>query len=162
MTCRPSSHIALRSQSGQMTVELATLIPVIVVVALIGYNVVRFAQACPLFDRVAREAVVSFGVSPPGEQSSANAAQEVRGAIRTNLASDSSEVEVSSQLVRGETGGDGRTFAVSPLLTTYTCVLRYRPWPLSLSIGGVEGGVPAYLTHERTLTVDRFRPGVVV
>ena len=54
MTCRPSSHIALRSQSGQMTVELATLIPVIVVVALIGYNVVRFAQACGLFDLVAR------------------------------------------------------------------------------------------------------------
>lgn len=61
MTCRPSSHIALRSQSGQMTVELATLIPVIVVVALIGYNVVRFAQACALFDRAAREAVVSLG-----------------------------------------------------------------------------------------------------
>ena len=58
--------------------------------------------------------------------------------------------------------GDGITFPLSPLLATYTCTLRYRPWPGSFVIAGVPFRPPVALTHERTLVVDRYRPGVVV
>ena len=46
-------------------------------------------------------------------------------------------------------------------LRTYRCVMRYRPWPSGLTIAGVELGAPAFLTHERVVTVDPWRSGVV-
>ena len=61
-----------------------------------------------------------------------------------------------------EAVGRGLTFPVSPLLTTYTCTLRYRPWPGSFVIAGVAFRPPVALRHTKTLVVDRFRPGVVV
>jgi len=39
-----------------MTVELAVLTPVVIVVALVAYNLMRFVGACAAFDRVARTA----------------------------------------------------------------------------------------------------------
>ena len=45
---------------------------------------------------------------------------------------------------------------------TYTCTMHYEPWPSSLSIAGVSLGAPAVLTHERAVTVDPWRPGVVM
>ena len=45
---------------------------------------------------------------------------------------------------------------------TYTCTMRYEPWPSSLSIAGVSLGAPAKLSHERAVTVDPWRPGVVM
>lgn len=60
-----------RSCSGQMTVELAVLVPVVIVVALTVFNLMRFVSACSAFDRIAADAVVSQGVSPKGETKAA-------------------------------------------------------------------------------------------
>ena len=56
-------------ESGQMTVELAAMLPVIIVVALIVYNLAKYAEVCSTFDRVSLDAAVSHGVSPSGSQS---------------------------------------------------------------------------------------------
>ena len=40
--------------------------------------------------------------------------------------------------------------------------MRYEPWPSSLSVAGVSLGAPAKLSHERAVTVDPWRPGVVM
>ena len=72
------------------------------------------------------------------------------------------EVSVGASGASAHSSGRGLRFPVSPLLTTYTCTLRYRPWPHSFVIAGVAFSPPVALTHERTLTVDRFKPGVVV
>ena len=150
------------SQGGQMVVELAVMIPVCIVVALIVYNLCRFVEACATFDRVALDAVVSQGISPPGEQSALASTGVVRSCIEDALAMTNCEVEVGVSGAEPVSLGRGLTFPVSPLLATYTCTLRYRPWPSSFVIAGVSMGAPFVLTHERTLTVDRFRPGVVV
>ena len=42
----------LGSQSGQMTVELAVLVPVVIMVALVVVNLMEFVDACAAFDRL--------------------------------------------------------------------------------------------------------------
>lgn len=151
-----------RSQRGQMVVELAVMIPVVIVVGLVVYNLGRFVEACATFDRVALDAVISQGVSPSGEQSALSSSGQVRACIEEALDMRSCEVSVAVSGAEPSATGHGLTFPVSPLLATYTCTLRYRPWPGSFVMAGVAFRPPVALTHVRTLTVDRYRPGVVV
>lgn len=137
--------------SGQMVVELAVLLPVVIVVALISYNVLRFSAACARFDRVALDCVVSQGVSAPGAQASYAAAPLVEAAIREAMGGDDDLVVAVS-----EQAGN------LPHLTRFTCELSMRPWPSRLTVAGVRLGAPHLLRHERSLTVDRYRPGVVL
>ena len=44
----------------------------------------------------------------------------------------------------------------------YTCTLSYKPWPRFLRMPGITMEAPFALTHERSLVVDRYRPGVVM
>lgn len=149
-------------ESGQMAVELAALIPVIVVAALTIYNLMGFIEMCAAFDHIALDAVVSQGVSPAGELSQGAATEAVRSCIEDALASSRCVVHVTASS-RGFSGSTGKvSFPISPLLTTYTCQLEYRTWPGSFVIAGVVYDSPLTLKHERSLTVDRFRPGVVV
>ena len=152
----------LRDECGQMAVEMAVVVPVCVVVALIVFNLCRFVEACAAFDRAAPDAVISQGVSPPGEQSALASSGAVKSCIESALAMSGCEVSVTVSGADPRVLGEGLTFPVSPLLATYTCTLRYRPWPGSFVIAGVPFSPPVVLTHTRTLTVDRFRPGVVV
>lgn len=152
----------LRSERGQMAVEFAVLVPVGIVVALIVFNLCRFVEACATFDRVALDAVVAQGVSPPGEQSALSSASAVESCIRSALAMSNCEVSVQVSGAEPTSGGGGLRFPISPLLTTYTCTLRYRPWPGTFVLAGVPFRPPVALTHVRTLVIDRFRPGVVV
>lgn len=153
----------LRREEGQMTVELAVMLPAMVAIGLIVFNIVKYAEVCAAFDRVALDAAVTHGVSPAGEQSGSNAVKEVEGTIRSAIGSSQCEVEVSASGASAPRGRkEGLAFPMSPLLTTYTCRLRFHPWPRRVSIAGVGFSVPLSLTHERSITVDRFRPGVVI
>ena len=145
-----------------MAVELAVMLPVAIVVALVVFNLCRFVEACATFDRVAPDAVISQGVSPAGEQSSLASAGQVAACIERALAMRTCEVSVTVSGAADAAPGAGLRFPVSPLLTTYTCTLRYRPWPGSFVLAGVTFRPPVALVHERRLVVDRFRPGVVV
>jgi hypothetical protein len=145
-----------------MTVELAVLMPVLIVVALVVLNLARFCQACAVFDRAAPDAVLTHGVAPPGNQTVSSSEAEVAAAIGRALDSQSCEVEVVCEGGAPEKRDGGVTFPVSPLLTTYRCTLRYRPWPGSFVMAGMAFDPPAVLRHERSLVVDRFRPGVIV
>lgn len=155
----PRDRLRLRfGQAGQMTVELAVTLPVVVVVALVIYNLGRFVQLCAAFDQVSLDAMVSQGVSPPGEQSELSATGAIRSVVRAALPGNDFDVQVSAA---GGWDGDGSGLTLAPHLVRYRCVLEYRPWPRSLVIAGVRMGTPLRLRHERTLVVDRFRSGVV-
>lgn len=157
-----TSGLSTRRESGQMAVELAVLMPVIIVVGLIVFNLMRFVELCAAFDRIALDAIVSQGVSPEGEQSEQAAAQAIKACVEEALASTACTVEVSASSTVDGGSGRGLSFPVSPLLTTYVCTLSYRPWPSSFVIAGVPYQSPLVLKHERALTVDRFRPGAIV
>jgi hypothetical protein len=157
----PRRGASRRSQAGQMCVELAMVVPVAVVVALIVFNLSRYVEACATFDRVALDCVIAQGVSPPGGQTSASAVGRVRQGIQEALDMDGCEVSVVASGPDPQAAGTGLTFPLSPLLTRFTCTLRYRPWPHAFVIAGVAFAPPVVLTHVRTLVVDRYRPGVV-
>ena len=56
---------------GPATVELAVVAPVLVVLALISYNMMVFVSATARFDRVAPDIVLAHGSSPPTSESDA-------------------------------------------------------------------------------------------
>ena len=125
-------------------------------------NVVVVDEACVAFDRIAYDAVVTQGVSPAGEQTVESAEGAVESCIADALGREGTcEVEVSARDV-GRVGGGEATFSVAPTLTTYECTLTFRPWGSGFSVAGTSFSPPVELTHVRELTVDRFRPGVVV
>lgn len=147
------------NESGQMAVELAVLVPVVLVVALVILNLMRFVGACAVFDRVSLDAVVSHGVAPAGEQTNLVAVDEVGSCVKDALDDESYEVEVRAESLSGDGTG---VFSLASHLTRYTCTLVYRPWPTSLRLPGITYQAPLSLRHERTLVVDRYRPGVVL
>lgn len=151
----------MRSDRGQMTVELAALVPVVVVMALTLYNLAGFVIACAAFDRIAPDAVISQGVSPAGEQSDLTATQAVSECITGALGRETTcSVEVRAERLSESSGATDITLA--PFLTRFVCTLVYRPWPGAFSIAGVSFSPPVTLRHERSIVVDRFRTGVVM
>ena len=158
------SRRATRATAGQLVVELAVIIPVVIVVGLMALNLAKFVEACAAFDRAAPAAVIAQGVSPKGESESPPDG-EVRSCILEALDMPAVvvDVEVESERVgHARGGGNGIEFPVSPLLTRYTCTLSYRPWPSAFTIAGVAYRAPFVLQHKRDLVVDRYRGGVVV
>ncbi|MDO4797307.1 MAG: hypothetical protein Q4A01_04710 [Coriobacteriales bacterium] len=147
-------------ESGQMAVELAALAPVMIVVSLIVFNLSRFCMLCAMFDRVSLDAVVAHGISPSGQDAQITGVHDIQQCIEQALpAKGSCEVAVSAEEVSGE--GAGR-LSVMPALVRYRCRLSYAPWPSSFSIAGVSVNAPLVLWHERSLVVDRYKPGVVM
>lgn len=152
----------LREERAQAMVEMAVVTPVLLVLALIAYNVMIFAGAVARFDRVVPDIVLAHAGAPGGEgdESSIDASATVQAQIQDAMEGYDLQVEVSSE--QGTTSSDGGLLSLSGTFRTYTCTMHYEPWPSSLSIAGVSLGAPAVLTHERAVTVDPWRPGVVM
>lgn len=148
--------------AAQATVEMAVVAPVLVVLALIVYNVMLFASAVACFDRVAPDAVIAQGVSPEGEGGAlgvAGSCDEISKQIENALEGYDIEIDVVSQGGGNDAAAQLSFVGVS---RTYRCVMRYRPWPTGFSVAGVNLGAPLYLEHVREVTVDPWRPGVIV
>lgn len=153
---------ALHEERAQATVEMAVVTPVLLVLALIAYNVMIFAGAVARFDRVVPDIVLAHAAAPGGEgdESSIDASATVQAQIQNAMEGYDLQVEVSSE--QGTASSDGGLLSLSGTFRTYTCTMHYEPWPSSLSIAGVSLGAPAVLTYERAVTVDPWRPGVVM
>lgn len=154
-------HILLREERAQAVVEMAVVTPVLIIVALIVYNVMLFTAASARFDRIAPDIVIAHGVSPSGDAVGdvGASAATVASALEEAMASYPVSVEV-------EASGGGEEadtiFSLVGVPCTYHCVMRLHPWPSGLSIAGVSLGAPGTLDHERAVTVDPWRSGVVV
>lgn len=148
-------------ERGQMAVELAVLMPVIVVVALVVYNLGRFVCVCAAFDRISLDAVLAQGVSPQGSQTQLAAVDAVRNSIVESLdAGGTCNVDVRAEKL-GKSGLAGE-LSMRAHLTRFTCTLTFKPWPSSFVLAGVAYDAPIALHHTRSLVVDRYSPGVVM
>ena len=152
-----SIRMRLREERAQATVEMAVVTPVLLVLALIVYNVMIFASAVARFDRVVPDIVLAHAVA---SESSADASATVQTQILNAMEGYDLQIEVSSE--QGAEASDGGLLSLSGTFRTYTCTMHYEPWPTSLSIAGVPLGAPTTLSHERAVTVDPWRPGVVM
>ena len=157
-----SIRMRLREERAQATVEMAVVTPVLLVLALIVYNVMIFASAVARFDRVVPDIVLAHAVASEveGDESSADASATVQTQILNAMEGYDLQIEVSSE--QGAEASDGGLLSLSGTFRTYTCTMHYEPWPTSLSIAGVPLGAPTTLSHERAVTVDPWRPGVVM
>ena len=153
-----SIRMRLREERAQATVEMAVVTPVLLVLALIVYNVMVFASAVARFDRVVPDIVLAHAVASEGEgdESSADASATVQTQILNAMEGYDLQIEVSSE--QGAKALDGGLLSLSGTFRTYTCTMHYEPWPTSLSIAGVPLGAPTTLSHERAVTVDPWRP----
>ena len=157
-----SACTTMREERAQATVEMAVVTPVLLVLALIVYNVMVFASAVARFDRVVPDIVLAHAVAPEGEsdERSIDASATVQAQILNAMEGYDLQIEVSSE--QGAAASDGGLLSLSGTFRTYTCTMHYEPWPSSLSIAGLSLGAPAQLSHERTVTIDPWRPGVVM
>ena len=157
-----SARAIMREERAQATVEMAVVTPVLLVLALIVYNVMVFASAVARFDRVVPDIVLAHAVAPEGEgdESSIDASATVQTQILNVMEGYDLQIEVSSE--QGAATSDGGLLSLSGTFRTYTCTMHYEPWPSSLSIAGLSLGAPAQFSHERVVTIDPWRPGVVM
>lgn len=163
LTDRANRRCGLAGEErAQATVEMAVVVPVLLVLALIVYNIMLFVVATARFDRIAPDIVAAHAVSPSGEGdgSADDGVSVIESQIEGAMAGYDVEIEVACTEGGASSGDDLLTLIGG--LRTYRCSMRMRPWPSSLSIAGVDLGAPVALAHHRDVTVDPWRPGVVM
>ena len=151
----------LNNKDGQMTVELAVLIPVVVVVALIAINLMEFIDACAAFDVLSSDTVISQAVSPSQGVDTGALCAQLEGDIASGLQRESS----CSVSVRCEDQGlaeGSLTNCLLPHYVKYVCTLKFKPWPRNLNLPIVSYSAPLGLSHEKSIVVDMFKSGVVI
>ena len=103
-------------RDAQATVEMAVVCPVLIVLALISYNVMRFTALVARFDRVAPDIVLAHGVAPEGDD--ASDASEV---IASHLSEAMGEgVEIEVELAARDSAG-GAAPALVGAVDFYRC-----------------------------------------
>ena len=142
--------MSARSKQGQMTVELAVLIPVFIALSLVVYNALLFFEHCAAFDRHALEAVRVYAASPAARQTTDEGAALVKGCLDKAFPHAYTNVTVSSS-----------THAFGHV--TYQATLSFSPTLFGRSFAPSAFGVVLFpIEHTVSLTIDPYRPGVVV
>ncbi len=140
-----------------MVAEMAVMVPVVIVCALVAMNGAWFANLCARFDRVAMDAALAHGVSPAGEQDATSASGAVKAAIEEAMADPTLEISVSMEHLDGR---DGEIFSLSPARVRIRCSMGYRPHPSSFSVAGASFTLPVLVVHERSVVVDAGSIGI--
>lgn len=131
-----------------MTVELVVALPALIAVAVVVVNACLFLSECAAFDRVASDAVRAFATSPAFGEEDVAACGEIAAELERNFSRDylSSSVEAESSA-----GG----------LATYRMTLEFSPTLFGKGLKSEVFGVSLpKLSHEVSLTVDPYKPGV--
>ena len=138
-----------RREGGQATVELAALLPVALIVAVIAVNALSFFSECASFDRLSRQAVRTCATSMAYGQDTAEARALVKQALSESFALDNEEVEVAVENAGSECVRYRATLSWSPTLFGMG---------LKSEVFGV--GLPS-LKHEASYAIDPYNPGVI-
>lgn len=138
-----------RSERGQATVELAAVIPVVLIVAVVTVNALGFFGACASFDRVARQAICLYGAAPDAGEGPDDVVGHVEEALREAVGAANVSVAVSVE-------------STALGLERYTARIEFAPTLFGLGLRSeVFGVLLPQLRHEVSLVVDRYRPGMV-
>ena len=137
-------------ESGQMTVEMAVAMPVLIVVAVIAVNACTFFYQCAVFDRVAHEAVRVYAASPAYGEGSGQACASVEQAVRSQLDDQNLGVSVAYAKI----GAD---------FDEYRVTLSFQPTLFGMGLRSEVFGVSMpQLEHTTSYVVDSYKPGVIV
>lgn len=126
------------------------MFPVALALAVIAMNAGLFLSECAAFDRIACDAIRAEATSPPFGEGLGDACARVKETIEGDFARDFLSVEVESE------PADGRMVA-------YSATLRFVPTLFGLGFKSEVFGVALpSLSHTVSLTVDPYRPGVLL
>lgn len=141
----------IHDQRGQMTVELALVIPVVIVIAVIVTNAMQFFSLCAAFDRASHDQVRIQAASP----AYGSDAETARAAVESSLTStfrDEQNVEVS--VARGPAAFD---------MDRFDATMTYHPTLFGLGMRSEVLGVPLpSLVHTSSIVIDSYKPGVLL
>lgn len=141
---------ATRGKSGQMTIELAVAMPVLIIVAVIAVNALVFFADCAAFDRIAHEAIRVHAASPAYGQGADQSCALVQEAIQSEMSGSNVDVSV----VHAATGFD---------FDAYTASMSYHPTLFGMGLRSHVFGIALpSLSHSTTYVVDGYKPGVIV
>ena len=139
-----------KDSAGQMTIELAAVLPVALTVALLAVNALTFFGQCAVFDRVAHEAVRIHAASPAYRQGAAQSCALVEADIMAALGSENVDVSVSYSSAAFD-------------LDCYTATLEYSPTLFGMGLRSQVFGVSMpRLIHSTDYVVDSYRAGVII
>lgn len=145
-----AARTRLADPRGQATVEWAAALPVLIIVATIAVNALTFFSECAAFDRLFRGAVRVHATSPAYGEGSAEACTNIASTLEAAFAKDNLSVSVTVQ-----DGGLGKE--------TYVGTLSFSPTLFGLGLKDSIFGVSLpCLEHSASLTVDAYKPGVIV
>ena len=109
LTDRANQRCGLAGEErAQATVEMAVVVPVLLVLALIVYNIMLFVAATARFDRIAPDIVAAHAVSPSGESdgSTDDSVGVIESQIEGAMAGYDVEIEVTCTEGGASSGDD--------------------------------------------------------
>ena len=145
----------LNNQSGQMFVETAVVLPIVLVIALIVINLFKFANLCAKFDRISVEQTIMCG-SSYSQADSSDASEYIAQRIKSALQDDNCDIDVVLEAKDGEMGN------LVSVFQKYTATLKYKPWPHVIRLPLVSFDTPLYLVHTSSIVVSPYKSGVVI
>ena len=135
--------------AGQGTVELAAMLPIVLIVVVIAVNACTFFSECASFDRLARQAVRVHATSLTYGEGSTQATARIKQNLGDQFNKSNESIDVWAG---GESGGCVR----------YTAKLNYSTTLFGMGLKSEIFGVQVPpLTHEVQLVVDPYNPGVL-
>ena len=142
----------LSSESGQMMVELAVMMPVLIIVAVIAVNAVTFFSECAAFDRIARNAIRIQATSPAYGQGAEESASLVRQTIDDAMRLSEKDYLDLGVSVSGR--ADGKS--------AFRATLSFSPTLFGMGLkSSVFGVTLPKIEHATELTVEPYRPGML-
>lgn len=133
-----------------MTVELAAMAPVALAIAVIVVNASLFFSECAAFDRLALDAIRVHATSLSFGEGSREACSAVCEELERSFDEEFLSVQVDCEQAEGG-------------LLEYTATLRFRPTLFGLGFKSEIFGVSLpSLSHESSLAIDPYRPGVLL
>lgn len=136
------------NDSGQMTVELAVVFPILIIIAVIAVNVLLFFSECAMFDNVFRDAVRVHAASPAYGQDIEQGRALVASALSEGFDQPYESIRVA---VEGANGGHVR----------FSATLEFFPTLFGLGLKtSVLGVALPPLSHSTDFVVDCYKPGV--
>lgn len=135
-------------ESGQMTVELCLVFPVVIVVAVIAVNALLFFGQCAAFDRLARNAVRVVAASPSTQESATDLAARIQSMVSEGM--DGADVACAP------CGAEGA-------LTRFQVTCSFQPTLFGRGLRSQVWGVPLpALVHSTELALEVYAPGAQV
>ena len=139
-----------RRTLGQMTIELAIAMPVLIAVSVISVNALSFFADCAVFDRVACDAVRLHAAAPGYGQDASRSVALISETISDQMDEPNLEVSVAHGVAEFD-------------FDEYTARLEYHPTLFGMGLRSSVFGVQLpSLTHEVKDVIDSYKSGVII